>query len=435
MERLPTAPAASSRDVRTRACPRRGPPALRAARPRSTQWPTPGTPGRPGSGRWRRGPGHESDGLVRRSRSAARCARQAARKVALGFGQAPSRGPCAHRSASASILVAQAAGRRAGRIRIPLLRPALQRAEAFAKPGGVVSRTGSIRRSWASSYQVTPRRRSARTRWASASSLMRSLARPWLRSGPCSTWPRMPCSVIRWSLNQSRMARSRAPPVAAERWPQPARRSSRPAPNPRHPWPATSLLGDAPEPGARLAHSRWQTTWSCTGSTCGPSCSLGRPVRLLHQHRAQVVDKLARRAVGERGARPRGPAPGWPDARPPRPSRSSRNGCASRVGHQAQVGVQAGQVVLAHGEQRPHAPVAQGRAELVEERLLGGAVGRDRGQDLLELVEDQHLGVGRSRRPTAGRGTRAGPARLGPQAAVGWSAGNPSSSASSALRT
>ena len=50
-------------------------------------------------------------------------------------------------------------------------------------------------------------------------------------------------------------------------------------------------------------------------------------------------------------------------------------------------------MILTHGEERPPARIVQHLAELLEEGLLGVEVRRIYRQDLLELVEDQHLSI------------------------------------------
>ena len=57
------------------------------------------------------------------------------------------------------------------------------------------------------------------------------------------------------------------------------------------------------------------------------------------------------------------------------------------------VGVEGGEPVLAQGEHGVAVAAAQGGAELAQEGDLGGAAGGVDGQELLELVEDQDLGV------------------------------------------
>ena len=79
------------------------------------------------------------------------------------------------------------------------------------------------------------------------------------------------------------------------------------------------------------------------------------------------------------------------------------------AGDAVEVGLERGDVLLAHGEQRPEARVLQhGPPELIEELLLRGMVGGIGREDLLELVEDQdqprRAGVrlpGGGRRPSA----------------------------------
>ena len=59
--------------------------------------------------------------------------------------------------------------------------------------------------------------------------------------------------------------------------------------------------------------------------------------------------------------------------------------------HEPGVGVELGEEVLADREQRPQVAVAQRDADVGEELLLGGVVVGIGGDDLLELVEEQHL--------------------------------------------
>ena len=76
----------------------------------------------------------------------------------------------------------------------------------------------------------------------------------------------------------------------------------------------------------------------------------------------------------------------------------------------AQVGVQRGHELLAHGEERPAVAIPQRLADLFEEGQLGRPVGGIDRQDLLELVEDQHVAVpdalGRRRQPVQVVGQR-----------------------------
>ena len=76
-------------------------------------------------------------------------------------------------------------------------------------------RTGPISRSWANSYQVAPRRSSARNRCASTSRRTASFASPSVASGARSTWPRSPLSVMSCPSIQSRMRRSPTPLACA----------------------------------------------------------------------------------------------------------------------------------------------------------------------------------------------------------------------------
>src|SRR5262249_4978725 len=65
-------------------------------------------------------------------------------------------------------------------------------------------------------------------------------------------------------------------------------------------------------------------------------------------------------------------------------------------GDRAQIWVETSDKVFAHREQRPATAIAQRRADLAEEGGLGGLIARVDRQNLLELVEEQHIGLGRA---------------------------------------
>ena len=99
-----------------------------------------------------------------------------------------------------------------------------------------------------------------------------------------STWPRMPASV-----NQLVLEPLPDGPLFHLGWPSPrrhpARRNIRPGIGPRSQWPMMSSSVILPLSAASFCHRRKQTTWSCTGSTYGPSC-FHAAVRDLHLHLA-----------------------------------------------------------------------------------------------------------------------------------------------------
>ena len=118
-------------------------------------------------------------------------------------------------------------------------------------------------------------------------------------------------------------------------------------------------------------------------------------------------------------------------------SRSSRNRVAEARRDVPQVGVERGEEVLAHGEQRPVAsgPAAPAPSSTKNSRC-GRVVGRVGGQDLLELVEDQHLVARHTVQVrVAPGGTRAASGSRAAPRPAGDSGGTPSSSESSTLST
>ena len=125
------------------------------------------------------------------------------------------------------------------------------------------------------------------------------------------------------------------------------------------------------------------------GLDVGAEDRLGRAVGSLDADAAQVVHQPARGLGGDREA-----------AEPERPLERLAGGRgveqveAEAAGQPArdavEVGLERGDVLLAHGEQRPEARVFQQASELIEERFFRGDVRGIGREDLLELVEDQH---------------------------------------------
>src|SRR5215216_6975212 len=108
--------------------------------------------------------------------------------------------------------------------------------------------------------------------------------------------------------------------------------------------------------------------------------------------RAQVVNQLLGRGIRERDTDPHGwllhgPQGGVAveEVQAERDFQVGRN--------PARVAIQAADVLLPHREQRPSImfPVSQGGTDLTEEGVLAVPVGWIDGQDLFELVEDEHL--------------------------------------------
>ncbi len=116
----------------------------------------------------------------------------------------------------------------------------------------------------------------------------------------------------------------------------------------------------------------------------------------MHLHLSQVVDQPRRRRVLEVDA---ALARWLLDRRVCRGGAQQIEpvGAAEARRDRAQIGRQGRDIVLAHREQRPAAAVAQRGAHLRKEDGLGSQIGRLDRQDLLELVEDQHLAVALAR--------------------------------------
>ena len=120
----------------------------------------------------------------------------------------------------------------------------------------------------------------------------------------------------------------------------------------------------------------------------------GRAIGLLDAHASQVIGELSGRVVREGHARgARRFLHGLPRGLGAQQLQPVALALVEAGRDRAQVGVEPGDELLAHGKERPTVAVAQRGADLFEEGHLAGPVGGIHRQRLLELVEDQDVAV------------------------------------------
>ncbi len=119
----------------------------------------------------------------------------------------------------------------------------------------------------------------------------------------------------------------------------------------------------------------------------GPGSSVVTP-RALHLHAPEVVDEQRGGLAREVDARVGGRLTDR-DRRRIRPEEVQAIPDREAIRHECEIGIELGDEVFAHREQRPPTPVAERDAELRQEGGLGRMVGRVEREQLLELIEHE----------------------------------------------